>query len=55
MENGHTFDWSNVAVRHQEKHLRKREMAEMLFIKRSSNAINLQKDTDSLPGTYDLI
>ncbi|EZA59834.1 hypothetical protein X777_16036 [Ooceraea biroi] len=55
MENGHTFDWSNVAVLHQEKYLRKREMAEMLFIKRSSNAINLQKDTDSLPGTNDLI
>ncbi|EZA55746.1 hypothetical protein X777_04141, partial [Ooceraea biroi] len=51
----HEFDWDNVKVLHHESHLRKREIAEMCFIKRHSNAINIQRDTDNLPGVYDSI
>ncbi|EZA52132.1 hypothetical protein DMN91_010114 [Ooceraea biroi] len=51
----HDFDWSKVDILHQEQHLHKREVAEMIFIKRHHNAINLQTDTDNLPGVYDPI
>ncbi|EZA57529.1 hypothetical protein X777_02063 [Ooceraea biroi] len=53
--NGHCFDWQNINILHQETHLRKRLLAEMIFIKRHEHTINLQKDTESLPGTYDSI
>ncbi|EFN65592.1 hypothetical protein EAG_10087, partial [Camponotus floridanus] len=35
-----------------EKYVRKREIAEMFFIKRFNNLINLQKDTDNLNNIY---
>ncbi|EZA54510.1 hypothetical protein X777_05489 [Ooceraea biroi] len=51
--NDHNFDWSNVNILHQEKHVRKREIAEMIFIRKQNNSINLQKDTECLPSIYD--
>ncbi|RLU18221.1 hypothetical protein DMN91_008577 [Ooceraea biroi] len=55
LENDHNFDWNNCKVLHRENHRRKREIAEMFFIMRQCNAINLQKDTDDLPPVYDTI
>ncbi|EZA47026.1 hypothetical protein X777_17025 [Ooceraea biroi] len=51
----HDFEWSRVDILHREQHLRKREVAEMIFIKRHHNAINLQKDIENLPCVYDPI
>ncbi|XP_011342708.1 uncharacterized protein LOC105282454 [Ooceraea biroi] len=48
--NDHNFDWSNVKILHQETHVRKREIAEMIFIRKQNNSINLQKDTECLPN-----
>ncbi|EZA46542.1 hypothetical protein X777_00052, partial [Ooceraea biroi] len=53
--NEHDFDWCNTKILHHENHRRKREIAEMVFIKRHSNAINLQKDTEDLPAVYDTV
>ncbi|EZA47144.1 hypothetical protein X777_16609, partial [Ooceraea biroi] len=55
IENGHEFEWCDAAVLHQENHFKKREIAEMYFIKRNNKAINSQKDTENLPATYDNI
>ncbi|EFN60660.1 hypothetical protein EAG_14878, partial [Camponotus floridanus] len=52
LESGHEFDWSKPNILHSEKYVRKREIAEMFFIKRFNNLINLQKDTDSLNNIY---
>ncbi|EZA55655.1 hypothetical protein X777_04297, partial [Ooceraea biroi] len=52
---GHEFNWSNVDVLHQETQLRKRLIAEMVFIKRHKLSINLQKDTENLPDIYDIV
>ena len=52
---GHDFDWTNPNILHNEKYVRKREIAEMFYIKKSNNTINLQKDTDSLNNIYDKI
>ncbi|EZA59744.1 hypothetical protein X777_16225 [Ooceraea biroi] len=49
---GHEFDWSNVKVVHQEMHTKKREIAEMIYIKKQDNTINVQKDTENLPTIY---
>ncbi|EZA62937.1 hypothetical protein X777_15529, partial [Ooceraea biroi] len=49
---GHEFDWSNVKVVHQEMHTKKREIAEIIHIKKQDNTINVQKDTENLPTMY---
>ncbi|EZA50806.1 hypothetical protein X777_11055, partial [Ooceraea biroi] len=51
----HEFDWPNVKILHNEKHTRKREIAEMIYIKSQSKAINLQRDTDCLSRMTNLI
>ncbi|XP_019882893.2 uncharacterized protein LOC109609951 [Camponotus floridanus] len=51
----HDFDWSAPVILHSEKHARKREFAEMFYIKKLDNTINLQKDTDNLNDIYDKI
>ncbi|EZA59379.1 hypothetical protein X777_00500, partial [Ooceraea biroi] len=51
----HEFDWHNVDVLHEEKHLKKREIAEMFFIKRNFYSINLQRDTENWSGIYDTV
>ncbi|EFN60973.1 hypothetical protein EAG_13905, partial [Camponotus floridanus] len=48
----HDFDWSLPVILHNEKHVRKREIAEMFFIKKFDNTINLQKDTENLNNIY---
>lgn len=51
----HDFDWSLPTILHNERHVRKREIAEMFFIKINNNTINLQKDTNNLNIIYDKI
>src|SRR5580765_2337938 len=55
LETGHDFDWTKPNILHNEKHVRKREITEMFFIKKTNNTINLQKDTDGLDNIYDKI
>ncbi|EZA56040.1 hypothetical protein X777_04043, partial [Ooceraea biroi] len=45
----HEFDWSDPDVLHRDAFNRRREIAEMYFIKKQDRPVNLQKDTDSLP------
>jgi len=49
----HDFDWSNPKILHKEKHRKRREIAEMIFIKNNNNSINLEKDTEELSTVYD--
>ena len=51
----HEFDWSGTKILHKEQNLKKREIAEMFFIKKHTQAINLQKDTENLTTLYDKI
>lgn len=53
LDNGHDFAWDTPLILHQEKYVRKREIAEMFYIKKFENTINLQKDTDNLNNVYD--
>ncbi|EZA49027.1 hypothetical protein X777_12835, partial [Ooceraea biroi] len=53
--NSHEFSWNNVNILHKEDHFKKREIAEMIFIKQSSDAINSQRYTNNLPSIYDNI
>ncbi|EZA57997.1 hypothetical protein X777_02005, partial [Ooceraea biroi] len=53
--NDHNFDWTNVKIFHCEHKRRKREIAEMVFIRRHNNAINLQMDIENLPCIYDTV
>jgi len=55
LESGHEFDWTKPNILHNEKFVRKREIAEMFYIKKFNNLINLQKDTDNLNNIYDKI
>ncbi|EFN72861.1 hypothetical protein EAG_04247, partial [Camponotus floridanus] len=48
----HEFDWLKFNILYNEKYVRKREIAEMFYIKKFNNLINLQKDTDSLNNIY---
>ncbi|EZA58481.1 hypothetical protein X777_01102, partial [Ooceraea biroi] len=48
----HDFDWLNPKVLHREKHWRKRQIAEMFFIKSFDNTINLQTHTENLNTVY---
>jgi len=47
--------WLEPCILHTEKNKRKREIAEMFYIKRQTNKINLQIDTDNLSPIYDNI
>lgn len=51
----HDFDWSKPNILHRERYRRKREIAEMFYIKKFDNSINLHKDTDNLKPIYDRI
>ncbi|KAL6418855.1 hypothetical protein ACFW04_014207 [Cataglyphis niger] len=53
LEFNHDFDWSAPDILHNKKHLRKREITEMFFIKKFDNTINSQKDTENLNNIYD--
>lgn len=52
-EFNHDFDWSMPIILHNEKHVRKREIAEMFFIKKFDNTINLHKDTENFNNIYE--
>jgi len=51
----HEFEWDKSNILHKEKNKKKREIAEMFFIRKFSNIINLQKDTENLNSIYDKI
>jgi len=51
----HEFDWDGTKILHKERNRKKREIAEMFFIKKYNNNINLQKDTENLSPIYDRI
>ena len=51
----HDFNWSSVSILHSEDNLKKREISEMIYIKKHKDSINLQKDTDNLNPIYDSI
>ena len=54
-EFNHDFRWLEPSILHSEKNKRKREIAEMFFIKKHKNKINLQIDTDNLSPIYDKV
>jgi len=50
------FDWNKPDILHREGNKKKREIAEMFFIKKFkkyNNSINMQMDTDNLNLIYD--
>jgi len=51
----HDFDWLKPNILHKERNRKKREIAEMFYIKKFDNNINLQKDTENLNSVYDSI
>ena len=53
LEHDHKFKFSDPIILHKEKHIKKREIAEMFYIKKFNNTVNLQKDTDNLNVIYD--
>jgi hypothetical protein len=55
VEFNHDFDWDNPTILHNEKHTRKRELAEMFYIKKVNNTLNAQKDTENLNIIYDKV
>jgi len=50
----HEFNWDSPDILHRESNTRKREIAEMFFIKRHKNTINLS-DTEKLTAVYDKV
>lgn len=55
ISSGHDFNWSNPVILHKESQTKKREIAEMFFIKKFDDTLNLQNDTDNLTVIYDKI
>jgi len=53
LQNDHDFNWDKPNILHKENNRKKREVAEMFYIKRYENTINLQKDTENLNVLYD--
>ena len=55
LSHNHDFNWHQPKILYKEKQFKKREIAEMLFIKKHDCTINLQKDTESLPSIYNRV
>jgi len=58
LSENHNFKWDEPIILHKENNRRKREIAEMFFIKKFKKkdiTLNLQKDTDNLNSIYDKI
>lgn len=54
IQENHTMDFDNIEVLHTERIKSKREIAEMLFIKKvKNNALNAQSDTEKFSPMYD--
>jgi len=51
----HDFDWFKPNILYKERNRKKIEIAEMFYIKKFDNNINLQKDTHNLNSIYDSI
>ena len=51
----HDFNWSNPEILHNERLAKKREIAEMFFIRSHPFTINMQRDTDNLSHAYDVL
>lgn len=49
---GHEFAWNNVEILDEERIYGKRLMSEMIFIRRQTNSLNLQSDTENLHHAY---
>lgn len=43
----HDFDWSSSEILHKDKHTRKREIADVIFISKNNNS-NLKRDIENL-------
>jgi len=52
LECNHEMNWSGVAILDKESSYVKRIVSEMVHIKRQSNCLNKQSDTDLLPDAY---
>jgi len=48
----HDFDWDNVEILDEELHFNERLISEMIHIKKQSNSLNLQQDTELLNPIY---
>jgi len=55
LDHNHDFDWLNPSILHTEQHYKKREVAEMIFIRKHGDTINLQKDTENLNSILNII
>lgn len=52
IESGHTPLWDDVKIVHRETHQKKREVLEMIAIKKTKNCLNKQTDSIMLSATY---
>jgi len=52
LEFGHNFNWEEPEIWDRESSLGKRLVAEMLFIKRQRNSLNLQSDMEGLHHVF---
>ena len=52
IENLHNFNFNNVQVLDYEKNYKKRNIKEMIHIKKHQNALNFRTDTDNLSSVY---
>jgi len=51
----HEFNWKKPDILHSEPLTKKREIAEMFFIRSDTSSINLKKDTENLSLIYNLL
>jgi len=52
LNDDHEMDWNQTEILDIESSYNKRIVSEMIFIKRQTNALNKQSDTDLLPDSY---
>jgi len=52
LTNNHKFDWNNVRILDREQSYYNRITSEMIHIKKQSNGLNKQNDTDQFPELY---
>jgi len=52
LDNGHTFDWSNITILDHETNFYKRLISEMIYIKTQENSLNSVEDIECLDSSY---
>jgi len=52
LKHSHDFDWENVEILDEEVNFNKRLISEMIFTKKQSKGLNLQRDTELLDPIY---